>query len=118
MRAATTCDDMKFNILGVCSVRGSGMAEREAKAVDLYSRAAAAGNTAAVCSRSVCFSCGMCWVTDADNVVELFSLAARPGNAHASYNGGYCYERVGAGKKAFKFYKRSNFTSVRLTPIL
>jgi TPR repeat protein len=97
-----------FNILGVCYVHCDGIAECEAKAVDLYLRVAAAGNTAVVCSRSVCFSCGMCWGTDSVNVVERFSHAADTGIDHTTYIRGYCHERgVGVGKKAVELYKRA-----------
>jgi serine/threonine protein kinase len=88
-----------------------GVAKDEAKAVELYRRAADAGDTTAMNNLGLCYEYGTGVAKDKAKAVEFYRRAADAGNASAMNNLGDCYAH-GRGiaedmAKAVEFYRRA-----------
>ncbi|KAH3764274.1 sel1 repeat family protein [Pelomyxa schiedti] len=96
--------------LGLCYDAGVGGVEKDnRKAVELYQRAADAGDTTAMYNLAVCYDNGDGVEKDTQKAVTLYQRAADAGNTSAMCNLGVGYEN-GYGKdikKTVTLYKRA-----------
>jgi TPR repeat protein/Leucine-rich repeat (LRR) protein len=97
--------------LGVCYEHGTGVEKNQARAAELYAKAAEQGDARALSNLGVCYGNGTGVEKDEARAAELYAKAAEQGDARGQCYLGVCYEHgKGVEKdeaKAVKLYAKA-----------